>query len=138
MYQISKAFDGAATIADLAIGDIIILKSKTLWHFDNRGDCHKGQLTTIAGIRDGYVYLNNSINESYSTSEDISFELYEPQTINIKNLHAHLTLHPTPTKNERKNVRALKKPQYSSTSPNIDKRTKKQIMSKKGEIISFF
>ena len=62
-------------------GDLILLRSNQLWKEDNRGYLRKGEIHLVSAYTDGALTLSEGLFDSYATSEQMTFNVYEPMTI---------------------------------------------------------
>ena len=67
-------------------GDLILLRSNQLWKEDNRGYLRKGEIHLVSTYTDGALTLSEGLFDSYATSEQMTFNVYEPMTISLENI----------------------------------------------------
>ena len=68
----SITMDSAATASKFSEGDLVQLRSKTLWYFDNRGTAMKGETHIVKSVSGAVVSVESDIFDTYEASETLT------------------------------------------------------------------
>ena len=65
--------------ASISVGDLLQVRSDTLWHYDNRGTAVKGELQRVTRIDGSDVYVEAHVHDAYDVpGETVTVTAYTP------------------------------------------------------------
>lgn len=78
--------DSPATAANFAKGDLVQLRSQTLWYYDNRGTARKGETHVVSAVSGSTVTVEAEIWDTYEATETLTLVKISKSEYRIKGL----------------------------------------------------
>ena len=82
--------DVTITVADatgIVVGQIVELKSDTLWYYDNRGTTYKGETHRVLAIDGTTITVDSTIVDDYTIpAETVTAKFYNPAVLTISDM----------------------------------------------------